>query len=504
MTHTSRREILMALGALGLMPGAALAQARAGARLGTPQPFSWEALKARAAALAAQPYREPGKVAAAAAIDYDAVGSITYRADRTLAGGIRLFPLGRYAPTPVAINLIEGAQARAVDFAPDLFQTASGHHAALGIAGFRAVSADGKSDWMAFIGASYFRTAGSQDQYGLSARGIAIDTGIDGQEEFPNFTEFWIQPNGTQAYIVYALLDGPSVTGAYRFDCRYNGQGGGVVQAVSSTITLRKDVARLGIAPATSMFWYGEGNRAAAVDWRPEIHDSDGLAMLTGAGERIWRPLDNPSDAKLDSFQDTNPRGFGLVQRDRDFDHYQDDGAFYDRRPNLWIEPQGDWGKGAVTLYAFPTASETVDNVAAFWVPAAPARRGQTLNFDYKLTWSSRDPAADITVARAVACWRGTAGRPGDAPTAGARKLVVDFVGNGLAGLDRSSGVMPQIDVGGGRVLASAAYPVVGQANRWRVTADIAPAQAGKLADVRLFLKRGTASLSETVLAQIA
>lgn len=500
MIETSRRDIVVALAALGLWPGAACAQA-GGVKLGKPEPFSWEALKQRAAMLATQPYREPVKVAAAAAIDYDAVGSISYKADKTFAGGIRLFPLGRYAPMPVAINVVEGGAARALDFSPSLFQTSSGHHAALGIAGFRAVSTDGKTDWMAFIGASYFRTAGSQDQYGLSARGIAIDTGIDGKEEFPNFTEFWIQPNGPQAYIVYALLDGPSVTGAYRFDCRYSAAG--VVQQVSSTITLRKDVARLGIAPATSMFWYGEGNRAAAVDWRPEIHDSDGLSMATGAGERIWRPLDNPTDAKLDSFQDTNPRGFGLVQRDRDFDHYQDDGAFYDRRANLWIEPKGDWGKGAVTLYAFPTASETVDNVAAFWVPAAPAKAGQAMTFDYTLTWSSRDPSTGIAAARAVSCWRGTAGRPGDTPTAGARKLVVDFIGAGLAGLDRSSGVTPQIDVGNGKMLASAAYPVVGQPNRWRVTADIAPARPGTLADVRLFLKRGATSLSETVLTQI-
>ena len=514
MTETTRRDIMMALGAVGLWPAAALAQTRSGGTrggraasdstpaLGRPELFSWEALQQRAAALARAPYRQLVKVAAAEAIDYDAVGSISYRPERTLAGGIRLFPLGRYAPTPVAIHVVERGQARAVDFAADLFKTEAGHHAALGIAGFRAVSSDGKSDWMAFIGASYFRTAGSQDQYGLSARGIAIDTGIDGKEEFPAFTAFWIEATGAQSYTVYALLDGPSVTGAYRFVCRYtDGTDGGVVQDVSSTITLRKDVARLGIAPATSMFWYGEGNRAAAIDWRPEIHDSDGLAMATGAGERIGRPLANPASATLDRFQDTNPRGFGLIQRDRAFDHYQDDGAFYDRRANLWIEPKGDWGKGAVTLYAFPTASETVDNVAAFWVPAAPATAGATMRFDYRLTWASRDPSVG-PAAHAVENWRGAAGRPGAEPIAGARKVVIDFVGPGLAGLDRSSGVTAQVDVGRGRLLSSAAYPVVGQPNRWRVTADIAP-ERGALADVRLHLKRGGASLSETVLTQV-
>jgi glucans biosynthesis protein len=360
------------------------------------------------------------------------------------------------------------------------------------------MSPDGKSNWLAYQGASYFRSAGSQDQYGLSARGIAIDTGIDGKEEFPAFTHFWVERNGPWAYTIYALLDGESVTGAYRFVSRFDR---GAIQDVSAVLHLRRDVARLGIAPATSMFWYGEGNRAAAVDWRPEIHDSDGLAMATGAGEHIWRPLENPPRATLDSFQDDNPRGFGLIQRDRDFGHYQDDGAFYDRRPNLWIEPKGQWGRGAVTLFAFPTDRETVDNIVAFWVPAEPARQGQRLAFDYRLTWNSTDPLAGRN-ARAVACWTGNAGRPGLDPIPGARKLVVDFLGDSLAGLDIKSGVAAVIDVTGGKLLSSHAYPVIGQTDRWRVMADIAAAPPGP-ANIRLFLKRGTATLSETVLTQI-
>ena len=267
-------------------------------------------------------------------------------------------------------------------------------------------------------------------------------------------------------------------------------------------LNVRRDIERLGIAPATSMFWYGEGNRAAAVDWRPEIHDSDGLALLTGAGERIWRPLNNPPHDTLDSFADQAPKGFGLIQRDRNFDHYQDDGAFYDRRPNLWVQPQGDWGKGAVMLYAFPTNSETVDNVVSFWTPAAPAKAGQRLQFDYSLSWKSTDPTAVAATAHVVDCWQGVAGRPGAEPVKGARKLVVDFIGDGLAGLDRQSGVTAKIDVVRGKVLANAAYPVVGQKNRWRVTADVAPDAQGP-ADVRLFLTRGGRALSETVLTPI-
>ncbi|MBY8826655.1 glucan biosynthesis protein [Hephaestia mangrovi] len=495
MIDTDRRELIALIAALGLAPARAAAAGLAD--LGKPQPFSWDWLQQRAAALARQPYQAPAKIAAAANLDYDAVGGIAYRADRTLAGGIRLFPVGKYAQTPIDLAIVENGQARTVNFSPDMF-TSKGSAKALGISGIQVMSPDGKSNWLAFQGASYFRSAGAQDQYGLSARGLAIDTGIDGKEEFPTFTHFWIERNGPWAYTIYALLDGESVTGAYRFVSRFDH---GAIQDVSAVIHLRRDVERLGIAPATSMFWYGEGNRAAATDWRPEIHDSDGLEMMTGAGEQIWRPLENPPHATLDSFQDDNPRGFGLIQRDRDFDHYQDDGAFYDRRPNLWIEPKGDWGKGAVTLFAFPTTTETVDNVVAFWVPAAPAKQGQRLAFDYRLTWNSADPLAGRT-ARAVACWTGTAGRPGQEPTKGARKLVIDFVGETLAGLDINSGVTAQIDVGGGRLLTNHAYPVIGQANRWRVMADIATAPPGP-ADIRLFLKRGAAPLSETVLTQL-
>lgn len=492
MQTLTRRDMMIAGAAAGLLPALrAQAQGRGSA-------FSWGLVQQRAMVLAKRPYRAPQPVADAAALDFDAVGAIRYRADRTLAGGIRLFPLGQHAPVPVAINLVENGRARPVVFTPDLFESPPGKPAALGVAGFRAMYPGRESDWLSFMGASYFRSAGSQDQYGLSARGVAVDTGIDGREEFPSFTEFWIEPTGAMAYTIYALLDGPSLTGAYRF---VSSHPDAVVQDVSSVLYLRRDVERLGIAPQTSMFWYGEAGGARATDWRPEIHDSDGLALLGKDGERVWRPLRNPPRATIDSFAASDVRGFGLVQRDRAFDHYQDDGAFYDRRPNLWVEPKGNWGAGNVMLYAFPTDSETVDNVAAFWTPAAPARAGKRLAFDYRLTWGSQDLSVGPG-ARVMDCWTGAAGRPGLPPTPDARKLVVDFAGDALAGMDRTSGVAPGIGVARGRVTDSAAYPVVGQRNRWRVTADIA-IDGREPADVRLYLKRGEAALSETLLVPV-
>ncbi len=483
---------MLAGGAAALWPAIATAQRRAGEGGGAA--FSWEVLQQRAQALAGQAYRAPQPVAAAAALDYDAVGGIRYRPDRTLAGGVRPFPLGKYAPVPVTLNVVANGRAVRVDYRADLFETKRGVTPAPGFAGFRVMEPGRESDWLAFMGASYFRSAGSQDQYGLSARGVAIDTGLE-KEQFPTFTEFWIEPIGDGGYTIYALLDGESLTGAYRFVSRHPGA---VVQDVSSVLFLRRPVARLGIAPATSMFWYDDRGHATAKDWRPEIHDSDGLAIWSAGGEHVWRPLRNPAQPTTDSFAADDVRGFGLLQRDRDFDHYQDDGAFYDRRPNLWVQPKGDWGAGRVMLYAFPTAGETTDNVVCFWTPAAPLAAGQRLAYDYRLTWGSQDPSLDRS-AHVVATWTGSAGRPGGEAIAGAVKLVADFVGDGLAGLTRDSGVRADIGIARGKLLESAAYPVVGQRNRWRVTADIAP-EGDAPADVRLFLKRGTTALSETLL----
>jgi len=494
----SRREAL--LGATALT--AALALPARGATAA--QPFSWAKLQAHALDLARRPYAAPPPPpAGVSTVTYDALNSIAFRPEATVwpnsAAPVRFFPLNRYAHTPVAISVVENGQARAFDFRRDLFSGAEHLPADVaGFSGFRLMSPGGKSDWLAFQGASYFRSSGALDQYGLSARGLAIDTGLGKPEEFPRFGHFWIERGPGDAVTVYALLDSPSVAGAWRFVNRRTAAG--VIQDVSFVAQLRRDVERLGIAPLTSMFWYGEGSRDKAVDWRPEIHDSDGLAMLTGAGERIWRPLDNPPHAITNSFADRDPRGFGLLQRDRNFDHYQDDGVFYEKRPSLWVEPLGAWGPGAVTLFELPTRGETDDNIVAFWTPAAPAKAGTHYAIDYRLHWIGDEPQP-AAVARVVDCWRGVAGRPGTDPIPGATRLVADFAGPALAGLDRSSGVEPVVSLSGAKPISSVAYPVVGTQNRWRLIADI-PHKSGETSDLRAYLRRSGTALTETLLYQ--
>lgn len=470
-------------------------------------PFSWDGLKAQARSLAQGRARSvPEPDPAAAAIDYDDANRIAFRADRAIGAddgySVRLFPLIKHAPVPVAIHVVERGIAHPVVHADDMFAVTPGSgpppHVPAGFAGLRVMTRGGRSDWLAFQGASYFRSAGALDQYGLSARGLAIDTGIDGREEFPTFTGFWIERGAGQALTLYALLEGPSVTGAYRFINRHGPAG--VEQDVSMALWLRRDVERLGIAPLTSMFWYDEGNREQGVDWRPEIHDSDRLLIHNHAGERICRPLDNPPHPTINSFVDTGtPAGFGLLQRDRNFDHYQDDGVFYEKRPSLWVEPVGDWGAGAIMLYEIPTAREYEDNIVAFWTPASPARKGAALSFDYRLRWIAAEPDPG-PLARLVDRWTGTAGRPGTEPIAGARRLVVDFEGPALQGLTRDSAVNADVTVDRGKLLAVHAYPVVGRAARWRLIVDAT--KGSDAVNVRATLRRNGVAISETVISQ--
>jgi len=488
----------------------AWAEGATGPALGPPTPFSFDALKARARRMAHAPYRPPPAVAneVLQALDFDSIGQVRYRPGAALwqdlpgDSAVEFFHLGRYARTPVRISVVDGGHAREVIYARTLFDIPAGNPAErlqgnLGFAGFRVMNHDGQGDWLAYLGASYFRAATPFNQYGLSARGIAIDTAASSPEEFPRFTEFWLGHDGAADLVVCALLDGPSLAGAYRIVHRKSAAG--LTQEIEAAITFRRSAQRLGVAPLTSMFWYGQGDRTEAVDWRPQIHDSDGLALWTGAGERIWRPLANPPRVVTNAFQDRDPRGFGLMQRDRDFNDYQDDGAFYDRRPSLWIEPIGAWGPGSVQLVEIPTASETDDNIVAFWTPAMTPRTGETLALRYRMIWGDETPTA-IGVAKVVATRSGVAGRPGQATSANARKFVIDFAGGRLAGLDRQSGVEAVVTLSHGAPLSVATYPVVGAA-RWRLMFD-APLSAGNALDLRAFLRLNGEALTETWVGQ--
>lgn len=420
MPLIGRRAFLLGLASLaaGLSGGAQAAVPR----LGPPEPFSWEGLVAQARARAARPYA-PRPIPAPAILDrldYVAHRAIRHPAanglfaERPGASPVTLFHLGTLFRSPVRILALENGIAREALYDPALFTYPPGSPAAemppgAGFAGFRvhdplhdpaATPGVEPDDWLAFLGASYFRQAGDLRQYGVSARGIAIDVAASAPEEFPAFVAFWVEPFAQGRGRVYALLDGPSVTGAYRFDLRARPAS----TDVACEVFLRRDVERLGFGVCTSMFWYAPTTRWDGHDWRPSVHDSDGLLLRTGRDEWIWRPLVNPPGAFMSIFSDASPRGFGLVQRERALESYLDTTVRYERRPNLWVEPLGDWGRGSVQLLEFGTRSEFEDNIAAFWTPAAPARAGNAYSLAYRLTWSVEDPLPDglgrVTAAR--------------------------------------------------------------------------------------------------------
>jgi len=518
-----RREFLATASALlaALAAGAAFPAGAALLRLEGPQAFSFAALRERARALAAAPYhplqQPPREVLER--IDYDAHGKIHFDPEAALfAHGpgrfpVTFFAMGRYFQTPVRMHVIDAhGAAREIRYDPSYFSMPAdsparhlGPHA--GFAGFRLQESrldagrDWRgNDWAAFLGASYFRAIGGLYQYGISARGVAVNTAVSGQaEEFPAFTDFYFEtPAGDSgAVVVHALLDGPSLSGAYRFRLE---RTAAVTMEVDAALFLRRDIARLGLAPATSMYWYSETARPKENDWRPEVHDSDGLALWTGGGERIWRPLNDPPRTTVSGFQDKSPRGFGLLQRDRDFDRYLD-GVHYERRPDLWVEPLGDWGAGSVQLVEIPTGDEVHDNIVAMWVPAAKASAGSSIDLRYRLHWTADEPFP-APLARCVATRTGQGGEPGQPRADRSTKFVVEFLGGALGTLPY--GVIPQAVLSASRGEAGTpiAEPVPdGVPGHWRVRFDLVTTSPEPV-ELRLYLKLGESALSETWLSQ--
>jgi glucans biosynthesis protein len=514
-----RRELLKASAALALAGFPVKELFAAGAvdlkTLGKPEPFDYAWLKGQARTLASSAYRAPAshipdKVRD---LDWDQHQAITYKADHSLWAKERLrfqakfFHLGLFFKSPVRMFEVVDGKARELAYDPAMFDygksglDGSSLPQNLGFAGFRLLShTDPVRDIVAFLGASYFRAVGGEMQYGISARGLAIDCGMNRPEEFPAFTAFWLErpAKDSNQLTVYALMDSPSVAGAYRFVIYPSAT---LVMDVDAALYPRKEIERLGVAPLTSMFQNGENDHRMANDWRTEIHDSDGLSMWTGGGEWIWRPVVNPPTLHVNAFADENPRGFGLLQRDRNFDHYQDDGVFYERRPSLWVEPKSGWGKGSIDLVEIPTIDETFDNIVAFWTPADKPRAGQELLFGYRLFWGSKMPYGS-SLAQVAATRTGIGGIVGQKKKYFSWRFVVDFAGGDLGMLGGDAKVEPVISTSRGQIELVSARPLE-SIHGYRAMFDLKPDDESLApVDLRMFLRVDGQPLTETWIYQ--
>ena len=469
--------------------------------------FGFEDVAERARKLAAASYQAPAEPPREIRdLEYDDYRDIRFRPDAALWHAEKLpFEVMFFAAarsfTPVRINEIVDQRARPLAWNPAQFDFGRNKldpklEAALGYAGFRVHYAmnrpDYKDEVVVFLGASYFRAVGKGQVYGLSARGLAIDTAGPKGEEFPRFSEFWLErpaPHAT-TLTIYALLDSPSVAGAYQFLLR---PGSETVMTVHASLYPRADIAKLGIAPLTSMYDFGE-NQPGRDDYRPEVHDSDGLSIHTGEGEWIWRPLVNPHKLLVTSFTTRDPRGFGLMQRDRAYTSYEDTESLYERRPSVWIEPLGGWGPGRVELVQIPTPDETNDNIVAYWVPQQPVTRDRPLSFAYRMRWQMqgevRPPLASVVQTRRG---RGYVKQPD-----GQTKFVVDWEGPPLKGLPADAKLEPVVSVGPGAELTESNLFRNVVTGGWRMTVRLKRADATKPVELRAFLRLRGETASET------
>ena len=463
-------------------------------------------IQARAEALASKPFTDETSPLPPplADLDYDQYRDIRFRADQSLwrAGNLpfqlQFFSRGSIFDKQVKVHVLDQDTQALVEFIPEMFDFGRlpvplNVPKDVGFAGFRLHYPINTHEYLdeviAFLGASYFRAVGRNQVYGLSARGLALNTGGATGEEFPVFREFWLQKPalGAEEITLYALLDSASVTGAYRFDIR---PGAATAITVKVQLYFRSNVERLGIAPLTSMFYHGKTTQHYVDDFRPEVHDSDGLLIETSTGEQIWRPLNNPQRLAFSNFEVTSPRGFGLLQRERNFDRYEDLEANYQDRPSAWITPVGDWGSGTIELVEIPSEGEIDDNVVAFWVPSEIATAGSSRAFEYTLSFEN-DPQLDWLGGRVTYMGIG----PGPDADAGQRRFVIDFAGGELERLPKSTIVTADLSTSAG-TLGSAVVERDLHSGGYRVSFSFSPGDE-PLAELRCTLRAGANVISE-------
>ena len=393
----------------------------------------------------------------------------------------------------VSLNVVENSKVSPLPFSSQMFLY---HQVPVNtnelsemrdFAGFRVLNTLNKQrkfdELISFLGVSYFRALGRGQYYGTSARGLAVNSCCEEKEEFPRFVAFWItKPDaGATNLVIDALMDSISVCGAYRFTVQ---PGEDTVVDVKCVLFARHPLTRFGLGALTSMYWFGETTVNHQGDFRPEVHDADGLLLARGDGSWVWRPLRNPPALQESRLLARHPRGFGLLQRDRRFTSYEDIEANYHKRPSVWVEPVGDWGQGYVMLAELPAWNEYGDNIVAYWQPSFELKPGTPLEVAWRLHWYMDQPAWP-PLARAINSF--VAGR----------KVVLDFAGGDLS-FDPEVEPLPDITLDQGK-LHGVHLLVNPETRGWRLGFEVLDTMAGRPVTLSVILRdKAGHALSET------
>jgi len=490
--------------AFALMAGTGLRSVHA-----APPAFGFDDVDARAKALADAAFQDSGTNLPGSLqhLSHDRYQAIRFKPEATTWRAAKLpfelafFHEGWLFERPVKINEIAAAGVREIPFNAQAFDySASGIDPqsvqGAGYAGFRVNYPLNlpayKDDVLAFLGASYFRALGKGQMYGLSARGLAIDTAVASGEEFPRFVEFWMErPKArAQQLTFYGLLDSPRATGAYRFVFE---PGVESVIEVTARVYLRDKVEKLGIAPLTSMFFHGSNQPALGDDYRPNVHDSDGLSVQSKTGEWIWRPLQNPKRLLVTSFALDSPLGFGLMQRERSFSSYQDLSTHYEAHPSTWIEPLGPWGPGRVELVQIPAPDETNDNIVAYWISDRAPQPKQPVDLHYRIHWQKQDATSPPT-AWVVQTLRGKGYMRKPDNSMG---FVIDYVGPMLHDLPAGASISAEVSADANATIVDKQAHPNPATGGWRIELRLRRTDETKPVELRASLRSGN-TVSET------
>lgn len=515
----TRRRLLAALAGSSAVPALMPFALRAEEVIPDPgEPFDFDILSARMQAAAAnEPPAAESVEGFLAGLTYDGYQRIAFRPDHARWQGpaqnfrLHAFHLGWLFDEPVHVFEVADGLARPLTFTTADFEYRGDLAAQVpadtpmpGVAGIRLHTplntADVFDELVAFLGASYFRALGRGNVYGLSARGLAVNTALSGAEEFPRFSAFWLQraADGAGSVTVYAALESPSVAGAYRFVIT---PGESTEMVVTARLFLRRDVEQLGVAPLTSMFLFGGADPDSTDDFRESVHDSEYLVLNTPGGETLLRALNNPPRLATSYLEMPAPLSFGLIQRGRDFADYLDAEAHYERRPSLIVEPLGDWGQGIVRLIEIPSDFEGNDNIVAYWVPEAPTRAGDALELSYRLSWGMA-PAGSASKDRAlvVRTRSGIAGVAGAEVDPDVRKFVIDFAGGLLGEQLDATEIHPEARAQNGEVVEVVLSRIDGS-DVWRLVLEVR-GEPGEVIELRAWVAGFGRILTETWLYQ--